>query len=107
MRLSSSIGHTSRCRSKPLTNIAGIGRAGQTCSHAPQPMHFALSTTGKPSTRWIACTGHLREHAVHWTPSVVRMQRSFFQIAWPTWTFFRSRRGIQFIAPAGQTRPQT
>ena len=44
------IGQTRRWRSKPLTKIAGIGRAGQTCSQAPQPMHAPLSTTGKPST---------------------------------------------------------
>ena len=100
-----SIGHTMRWRSKPFTKIAGIGRAGQTCSQAPQPMQAPLSTTGKPSTMCIAPTGHLREHAVHSTPSV-RMQRSFFHIAWPMWTFFRSSRGIQLIAPVGQTCPQ-
>lgn len=58
---------------------------GRACgvAHAPHPMQAPLSTTGKPSTMWIAFTGHFRAHAVHDTPSEMRMQWSFFQIACP------------------------
>ena len=90
-----------RWRSKPFTKIAGIGRTGQTCSHAPQPMHVPLSTTGTPLTRTIALTGHLRWHAVQGTSSVVRRQRSFFQIAWPMWRSRRATWSRSRSAPAG------
>ena len=44
-----------------LNAVSAMICCGQVCTHLPHPVHFALSTTGRPSSPiWSASKGHTR-----------------------------------------------
>jgi hypothetical protein len=100
---------------KPSMWIAVNGLAGQTFSHAPQPMHLLslmvgilseFSSEGSLRTILTACAGQCLAQFPQLTLSVFTIQRSWFTTASPIWIDDFSTLFTLQIAPVGQTSEQ-
>lgn len=92
--------------------IAAKGLAGQTFSHAPQPIHLfsftvgilsQLSLSGSFLTILMALAGQCLEQLPQCTPSVFTIQLSRLMTAIPIWIDDFSTLFTGLIAPAGHT----